>query len=161
MKRAPRPSPNERHRRSDFRKACTHWDRGNTRVAFNLFLSLANRGDASSFLNLGYFFDCGIGVRTSESKALYWYKRAYRAGDASGANNVGTIYRDRGNHARALMWFSKALSLGEVGSAIEIAKLHLSRGKHLNRVPMLLKSVLDSDSVSEGEQEEAARLLRA
>src|SRR5436190_16021559 len=95
-------------------EACDQWDRGNTRVAFKQFLSLATRGYSGSFLNLGYFFDRGIGVRANESKALYWYIRAYRAGNSSGANNIGTIYRDRGEYTRAIMWFSRAISLGEV-----------------------------------------------
>jgi TPR repeat protein len=53
-------------------------------------------------LNLGYFYDRGLGVRRSEAKALYWYRRAYRRGDASGANNIGTIYRERGDLRQAV-----------------------------------------------------------
>jgi TPR repeat protein len=136
------------------------WDRRDIRGAFGLLLSLAERGVAVAYLNLGYFFDRGLGVQKSEAKALYWYRRAYRNGDASGANNIGTIFRDRGESRRAIAWFSRALKHGEHGSALEIAKIYLNAGKQRARIAKYLKIVLASDRVSESDEEEAARLLK-
>jgi tetratricopeptide (TPR) repeat protein len=111
-----RPTTDDR----EFARACALWDRGDIRGAFRLFLSLAERGASVAYLNLGYFFDRGLGIQKSEAKALFWYRRAYRNGDASGANNIGTIFRDRGQARRAIAWFSRALRGGDTGAALEL-----------------------------------------
>jgi TPR repeat protein len=143
----------------DLIRACKYWDRGDLRQAFNLLLSLSEHGYAASMLNLGYFYDRGLAVQRNEAKALYWYRRAYAHGDASGANNIGTIYRDRGDFTRAVQWFSRAIKAGEDGSALEIAKIYLRQGKHSSRVKTYLKRVSESNNVNEADQEEAKRLL--
>lgn len=139
--------------------ACDLWDRGDNRGAFKLFSVLAAGGDSAAQLNLGYCFDCGLGVRKNQAKALYWYRRAYANGDSCGANNIGTIYRDRGQQRRALDWFERAVKMGEVGALLEIARIHLRAGNHLSRARRYLTKVSASDAVSEFEQEEAATLL--
>jgi TPR repeat protein len=95
-----------------FTHASGYWDAGDLPRAFRLFKSLAVDGNTGAQLNLGYFFDHGIGVRRNEAKALYWYRRSYVGGEASGANNIGTIYRDRGDHKQALVWFDRAIKAG-------------------------------------------------
>ena len=139
--------------------ADAHWNRGNVRRAFKLFLSLAERGETIAQLNLGYFFDCGIAVRKNKVKALYWYRRAYANGESSGANNIGTIFRDRGQWRRAVEWFERAIKGGNDGSALELAKTYLNAGKHPDRARKYLKMVCASDKVSESDEEEALRLL--
>lgn len=48
------------------------------RRALQLFLEAARNGDKAALLNIGYFYDKGVGVKRDRTKALYWYKRAYR-----------------------------------------------------------------------------------
>jgi TPR repeat protein len=58
-----------------FTRASQYWDAGDVTRALRVFKSLALDGDTAAQLNLGYFFDRGIGVRRSETKALFWYRR--------------------------------------------------------------------------------------
>lgn len=84
---------------------------------------------------------------------MYWYRRAYANGDSCGANNIGTIYRDRGQPKRALDWFERAVKMGDVGALLEIARIHRRAAKHLSCARRYLTRVRASDAVSEFEQE--------
>jgi TPR repeat protein len=143
----------------DFARACEVWDGGDVKLAYRLFHSLALRGDLGAQLNVGYFFDQGIGVRRNETKALFWYRRAYRRKHASAANNIGTIYRDRGETDRAIRWFQRAVALGDESGLLEIAKLRLRDGKQKARTLKYLERVTRSSSVTQAESEEAKKLL--
>jgi len=135
-------------------------DRGQLRDAFRLFLAAAKAGDKASQLNVGCFYDEGKGVRRNRSAALYWYKRAYRRGDASAANNIGTIWRDENNSQRALSWFRRAVKLGSDDSNLEIAKHYLQNERDLGRAVPYLNKVCRSDRVTEDSAEEAKQLLQ-
>ncbi len=145
--------------REVFERAYKEWERKNVRVALRLFLSAAQAGDKGAQLNAGYFYDNGIGIRPNRAKALYWYKRAYRRGDASAANNIGTIWRDQKNMKLALTWFEKAVKLGEDSSNVEIAKYHLRVQHDPKKAIGYLNKVCRSNRVAEVEAEEANRLL--
>jgi TPR repeat protein len=142
-----------------FERADAQWKRGAHRSAFRLFLKAAKVGDRGSQVNVGYFYDRGIGVRRNRDAAVYWYKRAYRRGDSCGATNIGTIYRDEHKISHALSWFRKAVRLGDDGSNLHIAKYYLD--EHCpEKAIELLNKVRESQTVAESETEEAMRLLR-
>lgn len=143
-----------------FLRADHAWNQGNLRIAFRKFLKAAKDGNRAAKLNVGYFYDKGLGMRRNLTAALYWYKRAYRAGDASAATNIGTIWRDERNAKRALTWFQRAVRLGDHGANLEIAKLFLRNNGEARKAIVYLKRVSDSDCVSEYEIQEAKRLLR-
>jgi TPR repeat protein len=143
-----------------FTRADRMSDRGQLRDAFRLFLAAARAGDKASQLNVGCFYDEGKGVRRNRSAALYWYKRAYRHGDASAAHNIGTIWRGENNPQRALSWFRRAVKLGSDDSNLEIAKHYLQNGRDLNRAILYLNKVCHSNRVTEASAEEAMRLLQ-
>jgi uncharacterized protein len=107
------------------RRAHEKWDSGHLRSAFRLMRSAVQLGDSSAMLSLGYLYDCGIGIRKNRDLAMHWYKKAYRRGDSSAANNIGTIYRDEQKYRLALAWFEKAIALGDADANLEIAKLYL------------------------------------
>jgi TPR repeat protein len=154
------PNHSRKHRRETlFIRADHEWNRGNLRPAFRLFLQAAKNGDRASQLNVGYFYDKGLGTRRDLTAALYWYKRAYRSGDASAANNIGTTWRDQRNAKRALTWFQRAVRLGDHGANLEIAKLFLREDREASKATACLKKVIDSDCVSESEIQEARELL--
>ena len=113
--------PSKPDTRELFERADRMWNSGKLRNAFNLFLQAAKAGDRDSQLNTGYFYDKGIGVKRDLRKALRWYLTAYRRGDASAANNIGTIWRDRKEHRKALWWFKRAVKLGNEASNFAIA----------------------------------------
>jgi len=143
-----------------FERGYNEWKRKNLRPALRLFLAAAQAGDKGAQVNVGYFYDKGIGIRRNRSKALYWYKRAYRRGDSGAANNIATIWRAEQKMNRALSWFQKAVNLGNDGSNLEIAKYYL-RGQHdTSRAIGYLNKVCRSNRVAEVELEEANRLLK-
>jgi TPR repeat protein len=142
-----------------FVRATETWDRGELRSAFRLMLAAAKGGDTGAQVNLGYFYDLGIGVHRNRAAALYWYRRAYRRGEMEGASNIGTIYRDEENLKHALAWFRRATAMGDGDANLEIAKIYLTLNntqKALNH----LKKVLKARYVTPASKEEARLLLK-
>jgi len=151
------------HRNSEaeklFERAGKEWARKNLRSALRLFRAAAKAGDRGALLNIGYFYDKGVGVRRNSLAALYWYKEAWRHGDSAAANNIGTIWRDKQEMKRALAWFHKAADLGHDGANLEIAKHYLRNERHPKKAKVYLNKVVQSNRVSESENEEARQIL--
>jgi TPR repeat protein len=142
-----------------FKLANDYWEKGDLRTAFRIFLKAAKAGNAGSQLNVGHFYDEGLGVRASRPAALYWFKRLYRRRkDAAAATNIGTIWRDEGSSKRALRWFEKAIELGDEDARLDIAKLYIRQQNTGKAIPYLEK-VLKSENVTEASAEEAKFLL--
>ena len=97
------------------------------RRAFRILLAAARAGRPEVFLNLGFAYDVGQGVRRCKRKALHWYHRAFANGEASAAYNMATVYRDRGDVLRAVRWSRHAVELGESGSNVLLGQLLLGR----------------------------------
>lgn len=134
-------------------------DRGELKAAFRLFLAGAKAGDISCQLNLGNYYDDAKGIRRNRKAALYWYRRAYRRGDALAANNIGIMLRNEGKPERALSWFKRAVKKGEDEANLEIAKYYME--KEDDRLALhYLKRVVESNCVTEAGAEEAAVLIR-
>jgi tetratricopeptide (TPR) repeat protein len=98
---------------------------GQLHAAFRLYLRAARSGNSDVFLNLGGAYDLGRGIRRCRSKALHWYRRAYADGQASGANNIATVYRDQGDTLRAIRWCERAVAMGDEGANILLGQLWL------------------------------------
>ena len=139
--------------------ADAHLEAGRKRLAFETLSRGARQGAAGAALNLGYCYDEGIGTRKDAKEAYRWYAIAYRRGAASGANNVGILLVERGEHDRALRWFRRAVDAGDEDTNLQIAKLHLAR-RRLDKAVPHLEAVLRSNQVCEDTHEQAARLLR-
>src|SRR5690349_4222867 len=90
-RRHSRQHPEDPRRNELFFRADKQWDRGHLISAFRLFLAGAKAGDKDSQVNVGFFYDSGVGVHPNRKKALYWYNKAYRQGDALAAYNIGRI----------------------------------------------------------------------
>jgi len=162
LPKSPTPARASRKAKADelFMRADKQWEQGNLRSAFRLFLALAKAGDTSGQVNVGYFYDTGVGARPNRSAALYWYKRAYRRGVAEAAQNIGTIYRDEQKFQRALAWFKRASDMGDDDANLEIGKHYLVRESDPAEAIPYLDKVCESDRVSEASVEEARRLLK-
>ena len=147
-----------------FRRADQQQDAGNLRSAFGLLLAAAKLGDIGAQLNLGYAYDTGnLGIGRNRESAMFWYKKAYRSGCASGANNIGTIYRDEQRYPQAIGWFERAVALGDVGANLEIAKIYLKDAQNVEKAVKCLEKVKAGKpvvEVSEDGREKAKRLLR-
>ncbi|HEX2752203.1 MAG TPA: tetratricopeptide repeat protein [Alphaproteobacteria bacterium] len=145
-----------------FDEANKEWEAGNTKRAFELFSRAVEQGDLSALINLGYFYDLGISVSKNEERALQLYKKAFRKGLRFAANNIGTIYRDKGNFARAKFWFMRSVEDGDGDAALELAKMYLSRkaAGDTKQASRYLKRVINGKSVTQASVEEAIILLK-
>ena len=138
------------------------WDRGDLQRAYQLFARAAELGDASSQLDLGYFFDRGLHVKQDKKQAMHWYYRAYRQGEASAANNIATIHRERGHVKRMLWWFGRAVAMGEQDALLELGKYYESavgRENDTKNAKTCYRRVLRSKYVTQLTREQAKRRL--
>jgi TPR repeat protein len=145
-----------------FVRANQQWDQGKLRSAFRLFLAAAEAGHSDAQVDLGFFYDTGLGVRANRDSAIYWYRRAYGRGSAEGAANIGTIWRDAGNLNRALSWFQRAVNLGNADANLEIAKIYLRDQQNIRKAEQYLKRTCTASPsrVTELSKDEAKQLLK-
>lgn len=141
------------------------WDAGDLPRAFQLFLSCVGQGDGGALLNLGYFYDEGLGTPASKYQARILYRKARHAGDSAAANNnLAILFRERHAYRSAFYWFRKA-SLANDGDAwVEIAKCHLKgQGTPVSNASArdCLRRALRSRFITPAGREEAQSLLRA
>ena len=145
-----------------FVSASKAWDRSDLRRAFQLFSRAAEAGDSCSQLNLGYFFDRGLHVRKDRDQAMHWYYRAYRQGEAGGANNIATLHRDGGRIGRMIWWFRRTVAMGDHEALLELGRYY-ETGTGLPKSPKhaarCYRRLLASDQVSEFYKERAKRRL--
>jgi TPR repeat protein len=142
-----------------FNEACAYLDAGHHREAFRLFQEAARAGHQASWLNVGYCFDVGLGVRRSRERALFWYRKAAKAGDGAAANSIGTVYRDEGRPRLAARWFLKAVSLDEADALLDLAKLYLGPLNDPAKARSALARVARARNVTENTREQAEALL--
>ena len=77
-------------------------------AAVKLYQLVANRGFAGAYLNLGYCYDVGLGTPRDLEQAIYWYRKAVRAGDSAAAMNLAIIWRERGDARKGAYWDRRA-----------------------------------------------------
>lgn len=126
-------------------------------------LQAAKLGHTGAQVNLGNWFSWGKGVPQSDTKAAYWYRRAFRAGDESGAFNLGIEYLNRGNKRSAIFWFKRAVNLRSGEAALELAKIYLRIPVRKPEAIRLLQlaQVMKQSEISEQAREDAGSLLSA
>lgn len=147
-----------------FQNAHTEWEAGRDKVAFLLYLEAASLGDPSAQHNVGYFYDVGIGTRKDSRKALFWYKKAWRADKQTGTCiNIAQLYVSKRNIRSALHWWHKAIDLGDGDAALDLAKFYLDAkdARARMRALSLLRKVKLSRRVTEAALEEADELLQS
>jgi TPR repeat protein len=145
-----------------FTEANTAWDNGNFRQAFTLFLRAAELGDRASQVDVGYFFDNGLSVKKNKKKALVWYYKAYKQGDAGAANNIGTVYRDLGETKKMLWWFRRAAEMGDPDVLLDLGKRYqsgLAVPINLAKARVFYRRVLASKQAADDGKAEATTRL--
>jgi hypothetical protein len=138
------------------------WENNQDTLAFQLFSQAVSAGLENCMLNLGYFYDEGLGTKQDKEKAMYWYKRAYRKGSSAAASNIAILYRERSNFRLVAQWFRKSANLGDGDSAVELAKLYLNgTGVRRSETEALhwLREAQSSRLITEAGREEASSLL--
>lgn len=159
-----------RARRSDvavdpeklFVEADRYEERGDFKRAFQCFLTAARLGHTGCQVNLGNYYAAGTGTRKNVETAAYWYKKAYKNGDCSGALNLGIDRRNEGRIRSAEIWFKKAVAMNDGDACIALAKLYKDRPDKREAAIDLLKRVLPMSraDISDDGKEEAKSLLK-
>jgi len=142
-----------------YQRAEEQWRLGRLKPAFRFFLAAAKAGTVSAFSIVGQFYDQGDGVRVNRNAALSWYRRAYRNGDHSVANNIGCILRDQKKIAQAFQWFRRAVRFGDGDANLNIANLYLHQKHDAAMAMQFLKRVCQARNATEGSKQEARRAL--
>jgi TPR repeat protein len=85
-------------------------------TAFALTAAEAEKGNSEAMLNLGHFYEQGLGTARNYTKAMEWYEKAGKAGQSVGYYNLAVCY-DVGmgvtaDAGKAQQNFQKAADLG-------------------------------------------------
>lgn len=134
-------------------------------LAFRLFNELAHQQYIPAFKNLGLLYENGTGTTVDLRKALYWYKRGWRAAQDTGSClNIADLYAKQGNQRQATYWWNRAIAVGNGEAALEYAKFILKqRGQDNERarqkVILFLNVANDLGRLTEHAQEEVSVLL--
>jgi TPR repeat protein len=145
-----------------FVEAEQHEEKGDFKRAFQSFLAAARLGHTGCQVNLGNFYGSGKGTRKDMAAAAYWYQKAYRNGDRSGALNLAIDRRNEGRTRSAVIWFKKAIAMNDGDACIALAKIYKDRKGGQEAAVSLLKQVLPMNraDISEDGKEEAKSLLK-
>jgi uncharacterized protein len=140
------------------------WDAGDLCKAFQLFSKCAQENESGCMLNLGYFYDEGVGIRKSKSQAMHWYRLAVRAGDMAAASNVAILYREKGRYRLSFQWFRRSARMGDGDAEVALAKA-LAAGAGVRRsiaaARGALRRAVTSKCITPTGREEAVSLLAA
>lgn len=144
-----------------FYQAYKYEDQGKFKKAFDCLLSAARLEHTGSQINLGNFYSWGKGVKKDLKNAAYWYRRAYRNGDATGAYNLAIDRKKEGQTRSAVLWFNRALAMHYGEAVIQLAKIYMVRPSDKRRAIELLERTfsMSRNEISDDAKDEAAKLL--
>lgn len=117
--------------------ALAAFDNGEYEKAMDLWLPLADAGDAEAQFGVGYLNDEGLGVPKDGVEAIRWYRLAADQGHPTSQFNLGTLYQTGredvpADPGRAADWYRMAAEQGHAKAQYHLAKLYY-RGKGLPR----------------------------
>lgn len=140
------------------------WESGDLRGALMRFRMGAAEGRRGCMMDLGYFYDKGLGTARSKHEAMHWYKQAFLNGDACAASNVAILFRERGSPRHMFRWFRAAARRDDGDALVEVAKcyrsgLGVARSKWMAIV--YARRALRSWQITPAGREEAMGLLSA
>ena len=100
------------------------FEKGDYKTAFNLWMPLAENGDADAQNYLGILYYLGLGVQKDYKKALQWYERAAKAGHSDAQRNYGDMINfGRGitkDNYQAYKWYFASAQQGNEKAARQI-----------------------------------------
>jgi len=96
--------------------AAAAYKRGDYATAMGLFRPLAEEGDASAQVVVGFMYKRGQGVPQDYAAAVRWYRLAADQGDASAQADLGFMYElgqgVKQDYAEAVRWYRLAADQG-------------------------------------------------
>lgn len=89
---------------------------------------LAEKGNPSAQVNLGYKYERGIGTEKDPAEALRWYRAAAEQGNALAQSNLGSMYNQgigvvRDNQ-QAVTWFRRAAEQGNAAAQNNLGTMY-------------------------------------
>jgi len=133
-----------------------------SRRTFCLFLKAAKAGDSGAQLDLGFFYDAGVGVKTNEIQPFIGTEELT-------GNDLARRLRTSvlcGARKRTLIgccpWFHRAGKRGGADANLEIAQLVLRKNKDNRRAITYVKRTImaGKNNGTEASKIEARRLLK-
>ena len=88
--------------------------RQNHNLAYKWTEKAAANGDISALSNLGNLVCDGLGCKKDINKAIEIYKHAISKGSSVSANNLATVYRDKGDYKTAFEYHLLAEKIAKV-----------------------------------------------
>ena len=76
----------------DFRSGLSAFNRGDFAAAMALWRPLADSNDPRSQAGVGFLYHRGLGVKTDDTQAAYWLRKAAEQGQAEGQLMLGSLY---------------------------------------------------------------------
>jgi TPR repeat protein len=110
-------------------KLQTQMDAETKKEVFALFQTGANHGDARSMMNLGRFYENGVGVAQDYGKAREWFEKAATKDNAAAMFNLGLLHQNGRDVAqdydKAREWYEKAAARGYAAAMTGLGALYL------------------------------------
>lgn len=99
-------------------------------TAFALVSAQAEKGNPQAMLQLGGFYEQGVGVGRNYSKAFEWYRKAADAGRPEGYYNLGVCYEigmgAAGDMAKSIQNYQKAAEMGLTQAMQKLASIYIT-----------------------------------
>ena len=119
-----------------FDEGLAAYEAGNFKLAYEEFLTAAERGDAVAQFYLGMMYDKGRGVQRNYTTAARWYRQAAEQGDAVAQFNLALMYATGEGVARdevvAAQWFRQAAAQGHIRAQFNIGVMY-EKGEGISR----------------------------
>ena len=98
--------------------------------SFALVAAEAEKGKVQAMLQLGGFYEQGVGVGRNYSKAFEWYQKAASAGRPEGYYNLGVCYEigmgAAGDMAKSVQNYQKAAEMGLTQAMQKLASIYIT-----------------------------------
>lgn len=120
-------------------------------TALKKFKSAAEKNNAYAQLQVGNFYNEGIGVIQDYAEAVRWYKLAAEYGNTTAQFNLGNMYRNAQgvvqDYAEAVRWYKLAAAQGD---AMACASFSVMDGEQTRRAvpPRRAKSKKDCPTMA-------------
>jgi TPR repeat protein len=131
------------------------FDNGEYEKAMDLWMPLAEDGNAEAQFGIGYLYDKGLGVPRDTAEAIHWYRLSAEKNHALSQLNLGAIHQEGredfpADPGRAADWYRLAAEQGNASAQYNLGKLYF-RGQGLPRKYELaaewLRKAADQDHV--------------
>jgi TPR repeat protein len=132
--------------------------RRSARKAAEWFRRSAEHGFASAQSTLGVLLSRPGATEEDRREAIFWMKKAFRAGDSCSANNLAITYRESGDFRRAVFWFRKSLAAKDDGACLQLGiHYYWGRGVRTDYVMAVrfFRKAIKGKSITESERDDS------